>query len=54
LNPVKTLPETVEMNVISVKEERPLKGKTPMEWFLTTTEAVTSPDEAYEYAGEYM
>jgi hypothetical protein len=54
LNPVKTLPGTVAMNVIYVKEERPPKGKAPIEWFLATTEPVASPEEAYEYVGYYI
>ncbi|MDR0642942.1 MAG: hypothetical protein LBG07_10835, partial [Treponema sp.] len=36
LNPVKTLPESVDVNVIYVKEEHPPKGKEPREWFLMT------------------
>jgi hypothetical protein len=31
LNPVKTLPEFIDMSVIYVKEERPPKGKEPIE-----------------------
>jgi hypothetical protein len=37
LNLVKTLPDTmIKMNVICVKEERPPKGKAPIEWCLAT------------------
>jgi hypothetical protein len=54
LNPVKTLPESIAMQVIYVKEEKPPRGKDPIEWFLTTSEAVKSPEEAYEYVGYYM
>jgi hypothetical protein len=32
LNPVKTLPDCIEMRVIYVKEEKPPKGKEPIEW----------------------
>jgi hypothetical protein len=46
LNPVKSLPEFIDMNVIYVKEERPPKGKKPIEWFLATSEPVTTPEEA--------
>jgi hypothetical protein len=34
-----------------VKEEKPPKGKDAVEWFLAANETVTSPKEAYEYAG---
>jgi hypothetical protein len=37
-----------------VKEEKPPKGKDTIEWFLMTSEPVTSPEEAYEYVGYYM
>jgi hypothetical protein len=32
LNPVKTLPDYIDMRVIYVKEEQPPKGKKPVEW----------------------
>jgi hypothetical protein len=32
LNPVKTLPESITVNVIYVKEEHPPKGTGPIEW----------------------
>ncbi|MDR3192514.1 MAG: IS4 family transposase [Treponema sp.] len=54
LNPVKTLPESIEVSVIYVKEEQPPKGKEPVEWFLMTGEEVNSVEEAYEYVGYYM
>jgi hypothetical protein len=54
LNPVKTLPEFIAMNVIYVKEENPPKGKAPVEWFLATSEPVDTPEGAYEYVGYYM
>jgi hypothetical protein len=54
LNPVKTLPESVEAHVIYVKEEHPPKGKSPVEWFLITTEEVNTAGEAYKYVGYYM
>jgi hypothetical protein len=54
LNPVKTLPESVEVNVIYAKEEHPPKGKAAIEWFLMTSEPVTTDEEAYEYVGYYM
>jgi hypothetical protein len=54
LNPVKTLPESVEVNVIYVKEEHPPTGKEPIEWFLMTSEPIHTAEEAYEYVGYYM
>jgi hypothetical protein len=54
LNPVKTLPESIMMNVIYVKEEHPPKGHEPIEWFLMTSEPVSTDEEAYEYVGYYM
>ena len=54
LNPVKTLPETIAVNVIYVKEEKPPKGNGPIEWFLMTSEEVDTAEEAYEYVGYYM
>jgi hypothetical protein len=53
LNHVKTLPESIAVNVIYVKEERPPKGKEPIEWFLMTNEPVNTVEEAYEYARYY-
>ncbi|GHU09683.1 hypothetical protein FACS1894151_07940 [Spirochaetia bacterium] len=53
-NPIKTLPEAIDMNIIYVKEERPPKGNKPIEWFLATTEPVTTSKEAYEKIGYYM
>jgi hypothetical protein len=32
LNPVKTLPESITVNVIYVREKKPPKGKGPIEW----------------------
>ncbi|MDR2210974.1 MAG: transposase, partial [Spirochaetaceae bacterium] len=54
LNKVKTLPEAIAMHVIYVREEKPVKGKSPIEWFLVTSEPVNSTEEAYEYVGYYM
>jgi hypothetical protein len=54
LNPVKTLPESVEVNVIYVKEEHPPGGHRPVEWFLITNEPVNTVEEAYMYVGYYM
>jgi hypothetical protein len=54
LNPVKTLPECIAMQVIYVKEEKSPKGKEPIEWFLTTSEPGNSFKEAYEHIGYYM
>jgi hypothetical protein len=42
------------MNVIYVKEEKPPKGKEPIEWFLAAGEPVNRPEEAYEYVGYYI
>ncbi|GHV93575.1 hypothetical protein AGMMS50268_40780 [Spirochaetia bacterium] len=42
------------MNIIYVKEEHPPKGNKPIEWFLVTTEPVSTPEEAYEKVGYYM
>jgi hypothetical protein len=54
LNPVKELPDWIELQVIYVREERPPKGKGPIEWFLVTSEPVNTLEEAYEYVGYYM
>jgi hypothetical protein len=54
LNKVKTLPEFIDLHIIYVKEEKPPRGKAPVEWFLATSEPVSSPKEAYEYVGYYM
>ncbi|GHU12921.1 IS4 family transposase [Spirochaetia bacterium] len=54
LNSVKTLPPSLAIYVIYAKEEHPPKGKEPIEWFLATSEPVTSPEEAYEYIGYYI
>jgi uncharacterized repeat protein (TIGR02543 family) len=54
LNPVKTLPESVEVNVIYVKEEHPPKGHEAIAWFLMTSEPVNTVEEAYKYVGYYM
>jgi hypothetical protein len=54
LNPVKTLPDSVDMQVIYAREEKPPKGKEPIEWFLATSEPVNTVEEAYEYVGYYM
>jgi hypothetical protein len=51
LNKVKTLPESLDLQGIYVKEEKPPKGEKPIEWFLATSEPVNSPEEAYEYVG---
>jgi hypothetical protein len=37
-----------------VKEEKPPKGKEPIEWFLAASEPVNTPEEAYEYVGYYI
>jgi hypothetical protein len=42
------------VNVIYVKEEHPPKGKEPIEWFLMTSEAVRTVEEAYEYVGYFI
>jgi hypothetical protein len=54
LNKNKTLPEVIDLQVIYVKEEKPAKGKAPIEWFLATNEPVNSVEEAYEYTGYYI
>jgi hypothetical protein len=54
LNKIKTLPEAIDLQVIYVKEEKMAKGKSPIEWFLLTSEPLNSPEEAYEYVGYYM
>jgi hypothetical protein len=54
LNPVKTLPDAIDLQVIYVKEEKPPKGKEGIEWFLVTSELVSSPEEAYKHVGRYM
>jgi hypothetical protein len=40
--------EVIALHRISVKEEDPVKGKLPIEWFLETSEEVTSAEDAYE------
>ncbi|MDR2402395.1 MAG: hypothetical protein LBD78_00005, partial [Spirochaetaceae bacterium] len=32
LNPVKALPDAIDLQVIYVKEEKPPRGKEPIEW----------------------
>jgi hypothetical protein len=32
LNKVKTLPAAIDMHVVYVREEKPVKGKSPIEW----------------------
>ncbi|MDR2632630.1 MAG: IS4 family transposase [Treponema sp.] len=54
LNPVKTLPDGIDLQVIYVKEEKPPKGKEGIEWFLATSELESGLEEAYEYVGYYM
>jgi hypothetical protein len=54
LNPVKTLPDAIDLPVIYVKEEKPPQGKEAIEWFLATSEPADSFEEAYEYAGYYL
>jgi hypothetical protein len=54
LNPVKTVPDMVTLNIVYVREEHPPKGNKPIEWFLATTEPVTTPEEAYEKVGYYL
>jgi hypothetical protein len=54
LNPVKTVPGSVDITVIYAKEEHPPKGNKPIEWFLATSESVTSFEEAYRYVGYYI
>ncbi|MDR1105458.1 MAG: IS4 family transposase [Treponema sp.] len=54
LNPIQTLPQSIEVQVIYVKEEHPPKGKGPIEWFLMTNELINTVEEAYEYVGYYM
>jgi hypothetical protein len=54
LNPVKGLPDSIALQVIYVKEEKPPNGKEPIEWFLMTSEPVNSAEEAYEYVGYYI
>ena len=54
LNSVKTLPETIDLQIIYVREENPVKGKGAIEWFLATSEPVNSVEEACEYVGYYV
>ncbi|MDR2447293.1 MAG: hypothetical protein LBD58_08415 [Treponema sp.] len=54
LNPAKTLPDCIDMQVVYVKEEEPPKGKEPIAWFLAAGEPANSPEEAYECVGHYM
>jgi hypothetical protein len=54
LNAVKTLPDSLDIHVIYAKEEHPLKGNSPIEWFLATSDPVTSFKEAYKYIGYYI
>jgi hypothetical protein len=53
LYPAKTLPESVEVHVIYAKEEHPPKGHDAIEWFLMTSEAITTVEEAYKHVGYY-
>jgi hypothetical protein len=51
LNPVKTQPESIEVNVIYVKEEHPPQGKAPAEWFLMTGEGATGAKKRMSMQG---
>ena len=49
----KPLPKTIDLHIIYVKEENPVKEESPIEWFLATSEPVNSALDAYEYVGYY-
>ncbi|MDR1229885.1 MAG: IS4 family transposase [Spirochaetaceae bacterium] len=52
-DPAQTLPNSVTVNAIYVKETQPPAGKEPVEWFLLTSEEVSSPQEARKYTAYY-
>ncbi|MDR2433747.1 MAG: hypothetical protein LBD47_04180, partial [Treponema sp.] len=59
LNPVKGVPDSIELQGIFVKKERPPKGKVPVEWLRKlVSEAASKPvetvGEAYTRVGYYM
>jgi hypothetical protein len=54
LNRNKELPQSIQANVIYVKEEKPPKGLEPTEWFLMTNEEVNSCEQAFEKVRYYV
>jgi hypothetical protein len=52
-DPAQTLPNSVPVSAIYVKETRPPFRKEPIEWFLMTSDAVSSPQEARKYTAYY-
>jgi hypothetical protein len=54
LNKNKDLPQSIQANVIYVKEEKPPKGLEPIEWYLMTNEEVNSCEQAFEKVRYYV
>jgi hypothetical protein len=52
-DPAQTLPNSVTVSAIYVKETQPPSGKEPIEWFLMTSDEVSSPQEARKYTAYY-
>jgi hypothetical protein len=54
LNKNKEPPQSIQANVIYVKEERPPKGLEPIEWFLMTNDEVNTLEQAFEKVRYYV
>jgi hypothetical protein len=53
-NKNKELPQSIQGNVIYVKEEDPPRGLDPIEWFLMTNEEVKTTEQAFEKVRYYV
>jgi hypothetical protein len=49
----KTLPESLSVHVVRVWEPKPPAGETPVEWILTTTEAIDTADDLLRIVDYY-
>jgi hypothetical protein len=52
-DPAQTLPNSVAVNAVYVKETQPPSGTEPVEWLLMTSEEVSSLQEARKYTAYY-
>lgn len=48
-----TLPPTIDINVVHVREVNPPDGVEPVEWFLLTSEAIMNPDDVLRIVDYY-
>ncbi len=49
----KSLPKTITLNVVCVREKNPPENEEPIEWLLATTEPISTPDEVIAVVGYY-